>query len=140
MSSANVAAIQAAHEGFNNRDWDAVRARIADDCVWIDGTGRRHDGAEAFARDYAKGWADAFSDGKITEARYHDAGDTVVTEFVGRGTNDGPLGPMPATGKQLVLPYCEIYSFNSDGKVAGGRAYFDQLTLLTQLGHAQAPA
>jgi hypothetical protein len=42
--------------------------------------------------------------------------------------------------KQVVLPYCEIYSFNSDGKVAAGRAYFDQLTLLTQLGHAQAPA
>ena len=34
----------------------------------------------------------------------------------------------------------EIYHFNADGKIVGGRAYFDQLGLMTQLGHAEAPA
>jgi ketosteroid isomerase-like protein len=89
--------------------------------------------------DYSKAWADAFSDASITDTVYHDAGDTVVAEFVGRGTNDGPLGPLPATGRTVALPYCEIYHFDADGKVAGGRAYFDQLGLLVQLGLAEAP-
>ena len=52
---------------------------------------------------YSKPWADAFSDGKVTEARYYDAGDTVTVEFVGTGTHDGPLGPMPATGWFLPI-------------------------------------
>ena len=37
-----------------------------------------------------------------------DAGDTVVAEFTGRGVNDGPLGPLPASGKQMNHPFCEI--------------------------------
>lgn len=47
---------------------------------------------------------------------------------------------MPATGKHVELPYLEIYHFNAEGKVSSGRAYFDQLTLLAQLGHSQVPA
>jgi steroid delta-isomerase-like uncharacterized protein len=139
MASSNVEAVQAEQSAFNERDWDAMRELIADECVFVDGRGERHEGRDAFVENYSKGWADAFSDGEITEPKYYDAGDTVVTEFVGRGTNDGPLGPMPATGRSVELPYLEIYHFDADGKVVGGRAYFDQLGLLTQLGHAEAP-
>jgi steroid delta-isomerase-like uncharacterized protein len=140
MASSNVSAIKGAHDAVNNRDWDAMSAIVANDCVWTDGRGQRYDGPKAFAHDYSKAWADAFSDGRVTDAQYYDAGDTVVAEFVGRGTNDGPLGPMPATGKHVELPYLEIYHFNAEGKVSSGRAYFDQLTLLAQLGHSQVPA
>ncbi len=139
MAPSNVATVKAIHQGFNDRNWDAVKGPIAQGCVFTDGRGVEHDGPDGFAGGYSKGWADAFSDGKITEAVYHDAGDTVVTEFVGRGTNDGSLGPMPATGRSAVLPYSEIYHFDADGKVVSGRAYFDQLGMLVQLGLAEAP-
>ena len=139
MPSQNVATVQSVHQAFNDRDWDAVRAAIAPGCVFTDGRGVRHEGPDAFASTYSKPWTDAFSDGRITEPVYHDAGDTVVTEFVGVGTNDGALGPMPATGRSVVLPYAEIYHFDADGKVSGGRAYFDQLGMLVQLGLAEAP-
>ena len=140
MASRNVEQIQALHGAFNDRDWDTIREMFAEDCVFVDGRGQRHEGPDGFADDYSKGWADAFSDGQVSKPRYHDAGDTVVAEFVGRGTNDGPLGPLPATDRSVELPYVEIYQFDADGKVVAGRAYFDQLDMLTQLGHAEAPA
>jgi steroid delta-isomerase-like uncharacterized protein len=120
-------------ECFNRRDFEGMRALIAEDCLWIDGRGETYHGKDGFAA-YSQAWAGAFSDGQITDSRYYDAGDTVVTEFVGRGTHDGQLGSIPATGKRAELPYLEVYHFDGQGKVRGGRAYFDQLTLLTQLG------
>lgn len=133
--SRNADAVHAIHESFNKRDWDALVADVADGCVFIDGQGQVLHGKEGL-RGYGQGWAAAFSDGKITDARIYDAGDTIVTEFVGRGTQDGPLGPVPATGRSVTLPYLEIYHFNDDGKVTSGRAYFDMLGLMTQLGVA----
>jgi ketosteroid isomerase-like protein len=139
MASKNVAAVQAEHTAFNARDWQSIERLIADDCVFVDARRIEHKGPVAFANDYAKGWADAFSDGEVTEAKYYDAGDTVVAEFVGRGTNDGPLGPMPATNRRIELPYCEIYHFGPDGKIVSGSAYFDMYALLVLLGHAEPP-
>ena len=139
MASKNVEAVHAEHEGFNRRDWDAIERLIADDCVFVDGTGVEHKGPEAFAQNYAKTWADAFSDGEVTEAKYYDGGDTVVAEFVGRGTNDGALAGMPATNRRVAIPFCEIYHFNSSGKIVGGHAYLDTYGMLVQLGHVEAP-
>jgi steroid delta-isomerase-like uncharacterized protein len=140
MSASNVDAVRAEHEAFNNRDWDSMKGLIADDCVFVDARGERHVGPDAFVEDYAKGWSNAFSNAKVTEARYHDAGDTVVAEFIGRGTNDGPLGPLPASGREVNIPYCEIYEFDGEGKITGGHAYFDQFGMMVMLGHAEAPA
>jgi steroid delta-isomerase-like uncharacterized protein len=139
MSSSNVKTVANVHQAFNDRDWGTMSSAIAPDCVFTDGRGVRHEGPDGFTQGYSKAWADAFSDGRITDTVYHDAGDSVVAEFVGRGTNDGSLGPMPASGRSVVLPYCEIYDFDADGKVASGRAYFDQLGMLVQLGLAEAP-
>jgi steroid delta-isomerase-like uncharacterized protein len=139
MASKNVAAVQAEHAGFNARDWESIQRLIADDCVFVDGSGVAHKGPEAFVTGYAKVWFDAFSDAEVTEAQYYDAGDTVVTEFVGRGTNDGSLGSLPSTNRPVSLPLCEIYHFGTDGKITGGRAYFDVYGMLVQLGHAEPP-
>jgi steroid delta-isomerase-like uncharacterized protein len=137
MAGKNVQTVQAEHKAFNDRDWALIRGLIADDCVFVDGTGVAHKGPDAFANNYAKSWADMFSDARVTEAKYYDAGDTVVAEFVGTGTNDGPVGPMPATNRPLSLPLCEIFHFGSDGKVIGGGSYFDAYSMLVQLGHAE---
>jgi steroid delta-isomerase-like uncharacterized protein len=140
MASRNVQIVQAQQAAFNERKWDSMRSLIAVDSIFVDGRGQRHEGPDEFVQNYSKGWADAFSDGRVANPKYYDAGDTVITEFVGRGTNDGPLGPLPASGRSVELPYLEIYHFNADGQIIGGRAYFDQLDLLDQLGHAEAAA
>lgn len=139
MASSNLKTIQALHRAFNDRDWEAMAGPVAESCIWSDARGIEYKGPEAYAKEYAKGWIDAFSDGKITNPRYYDAGDTVVAEFVGAGTNDGPLGPMPATNRKVNVPYCEIFHFDTEGKVIRGSSYFDMFGLMVQLGHASPP-
>jgi hypothetical protein len=96
-------------------------------------------GGEQFI-DYLKsGWATAFSDATATNARYIDAGDTSVARFNGTGTNDGPLGPLPPTGRTLNMQFCEIFTYDEAGKVVRGEIYYDQVTLLVQLGHMPPP-
>jgi len=58
----------------------------------------------------------------------------VVCTFTVVGTHDGPLGPFPATGMDFALPLCEMWHFDSSGRVVGGDLYYDQVSLLTQLG------
>jgi hypothetical protein len=53
--------------------------------------------------------------------------------------NDGSIGPLPPTNRQVSHPFCEIYHFGADGKIIGGRAYFDMYGMLVQLGHAEPP-
>ena len=80
------------------------------------------------------------ADIRITGPRYIDAGQTVVCTFTVTGTHDGPLGPFPATGKEFALPLCEMWHFESSGRVVGGDLYYDQVSLLTQLGLMPQPS
>ncbi len=58
---------------------------------------------------------------------------------MGRGTNDGPMGPAPATGRRASVPFVDIQTFDAKGRVIRGETYFDMLSFLVQLGLAQAP-
>ncbi len=75
------------------------------------------------------------SDGRITNPEYIDVGDIVVAQFTTEGTNDGPFGSLKATGRRMSLPFCEIVHFDKEGRIVSGACYYDQYTLLTQLGH-----
>jgi steroid delta-isomerase-like uncharacterized protein len=119
-------------EAWNRRDFDRLEALVADDAELVDfdgTTGRGPAGARAQAELYST----AFSDGKIEIQRLITSGDTVVMEGVGRGTNDGPFGDMPATHKQVALPFVDVLTFR-DGKIVRDRNYGDTATLMKQLG------
>lgn len=139
MASKNVETLKAANQAFNRRDFDAVVSSLAEECTYHD---RARDltyrGRNGF-REFLEGWVKAFSDAEVTEETYLDAGDVVITQFVGAGVNDGPLGALPATGKKMKTPFCEISRFNEWGQIVSGEIYYDQLSILVQLGHLQAP-
>jgi hypothetical protein len=80
----------------------------------------------------------AFSDAAVTAADYIDGGHYVVGQFSGTGTNDGPLGPMPATGRRMTASFCEIMRYNASGQIVSGSLYYDQITILSQLGRMEA--
>lgn len=63
----------------------------------------------------------AMSDARCDDARYLDAGDTSVACFVGRGRNDGQLGPFPASNQQLAFDLCEILTYDDAGMVEADR-------------------
>ena len=140
MASKNVETHRAAHNAWNKRDFDAVIGQMTPSITYID----RPRGQTIKSRDefseWAQEWAQMFSDGRIVEAQYTEAGDTSVARFTARGTNDGQFGPYSATGKQVTFDLCEILDFDGQGRIVGGDVYYDQLTLLVQLGHVKAPA
>lgn len=129
-----------AHEAFNRRDWAGVVQDFAADAEYTDqARGVTLTGPQQFV-DYLKdNWVAGFSDAEVTEASYIDAGNHVVGQFTGTGTNDGALGPMPATGRRMVTPFCEVMQFNASGQIISGRLYYDQAMILVQLGHMDTP-
>jgi steroid delta-isomerase-like uncharacterized protein len=141
MASSNLETYRAGHQAFNQRDFEAMTRRYADSIVWTDhAQGRTFTTPREFRDDFLAGWIGSSSDIQITEPRYLDAGETGVCTFTVAGTHDGPLGPFPATGKRFALPLAEMWHFDSSGRVVGGDLYYDQVSLLMQLGLMPQPS
>ena len=140
MASKNVETLREAHESWNRRDFDATVSAMTENASYTDHARNLTLKSRNEFKDWVIAWAKAFSDGKIINPRYIDAGDTVIAEFIVEGTNDGPFGAFPPSWCRMSLPFCEICKFDASGRVISGGAYYDQFTLLTQLGHAQARA
>jgi steroid delta-isomerase-like uncharacterized protein len=135
MASRNVETYRAGHQAFNRRDFDAVVLSYADRITWTDrARSLTFETPQQFKDEFLDGWIAAFPDTQITDPRYLDDGQTVVCIFTGVGTHGGPLGPIPATGKPFALPLCEMWHFDENGRVIGGDLYYDQVSLLAQLG------
>ena len=130
-----------AHEAFNRRDWDGVIADFGPQAHYTDhARGVTVKSPQEFVDYLRDGWATSFTDARVTEVSYLDAGDHVVARFTGTGTQDGPLGPLPASGKRISLPFCEILRYDDTGQVIAGELYYDQMTMLAQLGHVPPPS
>jgi len=125
------------YDAFNSRDFDRAAAFVAPECAWLNvPTGETWRGPGGLRQDM-QGWATAFPDSKVEVTNLISAGDWVVVEFKGRGTHKGPLmgptGQIPPTGRWLDLSFCDLIQFRN-GKVVGGRSYFDVAGMLQQLG------
>jgi len=140
MASKNVETLRAAHESWNKRDFPGVVKNAAEGLVYTDNARAVTLNSRDKFREWTEGWAKAFSDGRITNPEYIDAGDIVIARFTVVGTNDGSFGSMKPTGRKMSLPFCEICHFDKKGKTVSGGCYYDQYTLLTQLGHIEALA
>src|SRR5437660_1337798 len=53
--------------------------------------------------------------------------DQAAVEFIGRGTNTGPLhmptGDVPPTGRAVEMRFCDVYRV-SNGKIVSYRSYY----------------
>jgi steroid delta-isomerase-like uncharacterized protein len=140
MAAQENARIARAHfEAFNNRDFDREVDTLAPDTEWTNvATGETRRGIEGY-RQFMQGWATAFPDGRTEVTRVCAGENTVVLEFAGRGTHNGPLatpaGEIPPSGRRLEVPFCEVFEFRG-GRLAAVRLYFDSATLLRQIGAA----
>jgi steroid delta-isomerase-like uncharacterized protein len=141
MASTNVEAHRAGHEAFNRRDFVTMTRDYADSISWTDhAQGRTFMTPREFRDDFLAGWVRSSSDIRITDPHYLDAGQAVICTFTVAGTHDGPLGPFPATGREFALALCELWRFDQGGRVVGGDLYYDQVSLLTQLGLMPQPS
>jgi len=120
MSAKNVKTLRAAHESWNKRDFAGVIRNSAANLTYTDHARPLTLNTREKFREWTEGWAKAFSDGRISNPQYIDAGDIVVAQFTAEGTNDGPFGSMKPTGRKMSLPFCEICHFDKQGRIVSG--------------------
>ena len=79
MASKNVETLRAAHESWNRRDFAGVVRNSAESLAYTDNARSLNlNGPDKF-REWTEAWAKAFSDGRITNPEYIDAGDNLAT-------------------------------------------------------------
>jgi steroid delta-isomerase-like uncharacterized protein len=139
MTSKNAQTALAQVEAFNKRDLDAQVSGYADAFTMTD----HARGITLRSRDEVKswmsGWIGASSDGRVSVVEVIDAGDAVASVLEMEGTNDGPMGHMPASGRHFSTRGVQILHFDEEGKIVAHDNFFDQLSILVQLGFAEPP-
>jgi steroid delta-isomerase-like uncharacterized protein len=125
-------------ESENEHDFDTTIATFGHPRYEIVPTGDVYDG-EAEVRRYFAETRTAFPDQRNELIALHHAGDAVIVEFDLLGTHLGPLRSLPPTGRSFRARVCALFIFVGEGIVCE-RVYFDQLTILRQLGIARDPS
>lgn len=121
----------------NRHEFDATIATFERPRYELIGTGEVYDGAQE-VEGYFVETRRAFPDQRNELLALHHTDDAVVVEAVVRGTHKGPLRNLPPTGREFELPILAIFLFDGD-KLICERVYFDQATVLRQLGVARDP-
>jgi steroid delta-isomerase-like uncharacterized protein len=67
---------------------------------------------------------------------YHDK---VFMNWTITGTNTGMFGEFPATGKKVKVSGITHFDFDEEGKFIYEEAFFNELSLLQQLGYSLTP-
>jgi steroid delta-isomerase-like uncharacterized protein len=139
----NETLVRSIFEAFNARKIDDALKLIADNAEYRDSaTGEVYRGP-AGTKQFMEGWIAAFRDAKADVKRIIATDRNVVTEFVGSGTQTGPLetpnGTIQATGRKIDIPFCEVAEIQN-GKLVSGTLYYDAATMMHQLGVTEPAA
>jgi steroid delta-isomerase-like uncharacterized protein len=121
----------------NRHEFDATLDTFGHPRYELIATGEVYDGTEEVSG-YYDDTRRAFPDQRNELLALHHADDAVLVEAVVRGTHKGPLRSLPPTGREFELPILAIFMFDGD-ELTCERVYFDQLTVLRQLGIARDP-
>jgi steroid delta-isomerase-like uncharacterized protein len=134
MSASEVAARLL--EAFNEGDWEAFRAGVADDVVYVEaGTGRTIEGADAYLA-LCQGWRMAIPDVRGTVQRSLEGDGVVAQEVTWVGTHDGPLptpsGDIPPTGRPISVE-ATLWVETRGAAVAEVHHHLDVMALMAQI-------
>jgi steroid delta-isomerase-like uncharacterized protein len=125
-------------ESENRHDFDATIDTFAHPRYEIVPTGDVYDG-EAAVRAYFAETRTAFPDQRNELISLRHAQDAVIVEFDLLGTHLGPLRSLPPTGRAFRARVSAFFVFEGE-RIVCERVYFDQLTILRQLGIAHDPS
>ena len=119
-------------ESENRHDFDATIGTFEHPRYEIIPTGDVYDG-EAHVRRYYEETRAAFPDQRNELIALHHADDAVIVEFDLLGTHLGPLRGVPPTGRDFRTRMTAFFFFDGE-RISCERVYFDQVSILTQLG------
>jgi steroid delta-isomerase-like uncharacterized protein len=124
-------------ESENVHDFDTTLRTFAHPRYELIATGETYDGEAQVSAYYAQTRA-AFPDQRNELIALHHCEDAVIAEFDLLGTHLGPLRSLPATGRSFRCRMSAFFLFEGERLVCE-RVYFDQATILLQLGLARDP-
>jgi steroid delta-isomerase-like uncharacterized protein len=124
-------------ESENRHEFDVTMGTFAHPRYEIVPTGEVYDGAEAVDGYFRESRA-AFPDQRNELISLRHADDAVIVEFDLLGTHLGPLGALPPTGRAFRCRMSAFFVFDGE-RIVCERVYFDQATILRQLGLARDP-
>ena len=122
-------------ESENRHEFDVTMGTFHHPRYELIATGEVHDGPEEVAR-YFQETRTAFPDQRNELIALHHTDAGVIVEFDLKGTHEGPLRGIPATGKEFTCRMTAFFLFEDDRLVCE-RVYFDAATILSQLGLVQ---
>jgi steroid delta-isomerase-like uncharacterized protein len=121
-------------ESENRHDFDTTIATFDHPRYELIPTGDVFDG-EQEVRGYFSESRTAFPDQRNEVIALHHADDAVIVEFDLLGTHLGRLRALPPTGRSFRCRMTAYFIFEGD-RLLCERVYFDQLTIMRQLGLA----
>jgi steroid delta-isomerase-like uncharacterized protein len=125
-------------ESENRHEFDVTMGTFHHPRYELVATGDVYDG-EAEVQRYFDETRTAFPDQRNELIALHHADDAVIAEFTLKGTHTGPLRGFPPTGKAFEARMTSFFLFEDD-RLVGERVYFDQASIMRQLGLAHDPA
>jgi steroid delta-isomerase-like uncharacterized protein len=125
-------------ESENHHDFDTTIGTFAHPRYEIIPTGDVYDGEQEVRRYFAE-TRTAFPDQRNELISLRHAEDAVIVEFDLLGTHLGPLRSLPPTGRAFRTRVCAFFIFEGE-LIVCERVYFDQLSILRQLGIAHDPS
>src|SRR5918997_3304272 len=124
-------------ESENRHDFDTTIATFGHPRYELIATGDVFDG-EQEVRDYFAESRTAVPDQRNELIALHHADDAVIVEFDLLGTHLGRLRALPPTRRAFRCRMTASFLFEGD-RLLCERVYFDQLTIMRQLGLAHEP-
>lgn len=124
-------------ESENDHDFDTTLRTFGHPRYELIATGETYDGEEQVSAYYAETRA-AFPDQRNELIALHHTNDSTIAEFWLLGTHLGPLRGLPPTGRSFRCQMTALFLFE-DERLVCERVYFDQSTILRQLGLARDP-
>jgi ketosteroid isomerase-like protein len=133
----NETAVRALYTAWNTRNMRAWIEAFAPNATWTNTpTGDVFTGPEGMQENYTN-WDVPFPDGQCEDITVLVGDGFAVGQFTARGINKGPLitddGEIPATGKYLSVPFCDIHMLEG-GLITSTVRYWDQATVARDLG------
>ncbi|HZQ27460.1 MAG TPA: ester cyclase [Acidimicrobiales bacterium] len=119
-------------EAVTEQDIERFRALLHPDYTYTGNDGVELPGVDAGVAQ-VEIYVRAFPDLTFELRCQYAEGNASIMEFTARGTHKEELAGIPATGRQVTVPVCDIIEVR-DGKVYREREYYDVMSMMQQLG------
>jgi steroid delta-isomerase-like uncharacterized protein len=133
---ARLRAVEEHLDAENNHDIGAIMATFSPQPAFAL-NGAEFGGAEtvrALYEGFGFGEGGSFSGLRVEVLKLHPGDESATAELMLRGRHTGDWQGVPATGREVAVPVCAVFTFDAQDRVASERVYFDGALVLRQLG------